>query len=82
MSRRQLVHGLVGELGEGGGAGSGRPCFQNCFIGEGSTPVSNGVDKRSPVHIIPVTDGAPFTYLITVSLLEILCFYVAFNKLK
>ena len=66
----------------GGGTGRGRPCFEHCFIGEGSTPVSNGVEKRYPVHILPVMNGAPFTYLITVSLLEILCFYVAFNKLK
>ena len=66
----------------GGGRGRGRPCFEHCFIGEGSTPVSNGVEKRYPVHILPVMNGAPFTYLMTVSLLEILCFYVAFNKLK
>ena len=66
----------------GGGRGSGRPCFQHCFIGEGSTPVSSGVEKRYPVPILPVKNGAPSTYLITVSLLEILCFYVAFNKLK
>ena len=44
--------------------------------------MSNGVEKRYSVHILPVMNGAPFTYLITVSLLEILCFYVAFNKLK
>ena len=73
---------LLGSWGGGGGRGSGRPCFQNCCIGEGSTPVSNGVEKRYPVPILPVKNGAPSTYLITVSLLEILCFYVAFNKLK
>ena len=66
----------------GGGREKGRPCFEHCFIGEGSTPVSNGAAKRYSVHILPVMNDAPFTYLMTVSLLEILCFCVAFNKLK
>ena len=82
MSRLTTSSWSCWGVGGGGGRGSGRPCFQHCFIGEGSTPVSSGVEKRYPVPILLVKNGAPSTYLITVSLLEILCFYVAFNKLK
>ena len=40
------------------------------------------IHKHRRASAFPVKNGAPFTYLITVSLLEILCLYVFFDKLK